>query len=505
VQVRVLLWHGWLLEGSGSNIFTARLAETLTAAGHDVVLLCQERHPERYGWIDAHGRVGPSGPRLPMGSTQTGPARCVMLRPEIGRLLPVFVIDDYEGVEVKTFLELSDEELDGYLQANVEALRAAAAWHESEAVITGHVIPGATIAARALGSNSFVAKVHGSDLEYAVRHQDRYREMAREGLAAARAVSGSSSSVLARCAELGLRIERAAVIPPGVDVESFRPRSRREALLETALLLAGAPRTASGRPAALDRDVERALETRDAEGIDRLARTYDQETPDPDAAARLRVLADRDRPIVAYFGKLIGPKAPELALSGAARSARRPDVLVVGFGLHRERLAGMAIAMRRGDVDALAWLREAFDMQLEPPYVETGWTLGSVTFTGRLDHRYAPSAIAAADVLVVPSMLAEAFGMVAAEGAAAGTLPLVARHSGLAEVAAVLESAVGRPGWFSFEPGSGAEGRIAEGIDRLLSIDGSERDELRAEVAATVAREWSWSRTSSLLLRFFEP
>ena len=44
-----------------------------------------------------------------------------------------------------------------------------------------------------------------------------------------------------------------------------------------------------------------------------------------------------------------------------------------------------------------------------------------------------------ADVVVVPSIFPEAFGMVAAEAAAAGCPPLVARHSGLAEVAKALE------------------------------------------------------------------
>jgi len=503
--VRVLLWHGWLFEGSGSNIFTARLAQTLAAEGHDVLLLCQEPHPERYGWISAHGTVGATGPRLPAGSAPPGPGRCVMLRPQIGRLLPVFVIDEYEGVEVQTFLELADEDLERYLQANVEALRAAAAWHGSEAVITGHAIPGATIAARALHPNTFVAKVHGSDLEYAVQQQDRYRELAREGLTAARVVVGASTHVLERCAALGLGIRHAEVVPPGVDVEAFRPRGRREALLETARLLEEAPSSAPGRPASVDRDVERALQARDAEALDRLARTYDQQAPDLDAATRLRALADRDRPLVAYFGKLIGPKGPELVLTGATRSGHRPDVLVVGFGLHRERLTALELAVRRGDEDAIAWLRETFDMHLEPSEAREDQTPGSVTFTGRLDHRYAPSAIAAADVLVVPSIGAEAFGMVAAEGAAAGALPLVARHSGLAEVAAVLESAIGRPGWFSFEPGAGDSRRVAEGIDRLLSLGGSQRAELRAAVAATAAREWSWSRTASRLLRFFEP
>jgi glycosyltransferase involved in cell wall biosynthesis len=131
--------------------------------------------------------------------------------------------------------------------------------------------------------------------------------------------------------------------------------------------------------------------------------------------------------------------------------------------------------------------------------VATGHTTG-VTFTGRLDHRYAPGALAAMDVLVVPSILLEAFGMVAAEGAAAGALPLVARHSGLAELSAALEDAVARPGLFSFEPGPEAHRRIAEGVDRLLSLPSGERDELRQGVSGFVAREWSWQRTVARLL-----
>ena len=60
--------------------------------------------------------------------------------------------------------------------------------------------------------------------------------------------------------------------------------------------------------------------------------------------------------------------------------------------------------------------------------------------------------------------------MVAAEGAAAGALPLVARHSGLAEVAAALEDAAAAPGLFSFEPGTDAVASITTGIRRLLDL-----------------------------------
>ena len=109
------------------------------------------------------------------------------------------------------------------------------------------------------------------------------------------------------------------------------------------------------------------------------------------------------------------------------------------------------------------------------------------------------------DVQVVPSILQEAFGMVAAEGAASGALPMVARHSGLAEVAAALETEVGRPELFSFEPGEGAVRRLAAGIDRLLSLPIDERAELRRAVSSFVANHWTWERTAARLLAAAEP
>src|SRR5260370_26206370 len=59
-----------------------------------------------------------------------------------------------------------------------------------------------------------------------------------------------------------------------------------------------------------------------------------------------------------------------------------------------------------------------------------------VLFTGALEHRHLVHLLPLADVSVVPSIFPESFGMVAAEAAAAGVPPLVADHSGLAEVAA---------------------------------------------------------------------
>lgn len=481
--MRILLWHGWLLEGSGSNVFTARIAEELRREGHDIALVCQERRVERYRWIDATGTVDRDGvSELEPNAADPAPGRCVLLRPRIGRLLPVFVVDEYEGFDVRRFVELTDAELGRYLDANVAALRAAAAWHRSEAVVAGHAIPGAVVARRAMGPGRYVATIHGSDLEYAVRPDPRFRALAAEGLVAARAVTGSGADVLRRCVELVPGID-ALVRPvsPGVDAHAFRPRPREEALLETADALDADPDTTRGRPSSLDEEVARALERGDGAALDELGGTYDQEVPDPDAAARLRELAAFGGELVGSFGKLIPQKGVADLLHAAAASSRRPRVLVVGFGGERERLQALALGLRTPDGPE------------------------AVTFTGRLDHRYAPGVLAAMDVLVVPSVLDEAFGMVAAEGAASGALPLVARHSGLAEVAGVLEAEVGRPGLFSYEPGPRAVANLTAALDHLLGLPAAERGELRRAVSAAVAREWSWSRTAGLLLTAAAP
>ena len=41
--MRVLIFHGYMLRGTGSNIYNANLARALARLGHEVHLLCQDR------------------------------------------------------------------------------------------------------------------------------------------------------------------------------------------------------------------------------------------------------------------------------------------------------------------------------------------------------------------------------------------------------------------------------------------------------------------------------
>ena len=160
--MRVLIFHGYMLRGTGSNIYNVNLARALARLGHEVHLLCQDREVRIEG-VQIHN-------------------------PDIHGLLPVYVKDPYEGFEVKAFPELTEAELDRYIEANVAAVRAVAAEIGGvDAALANHLVMGPAILARA-EIGPFAAKIHGSALEYTVKPHPRFLPYAYEGMEAAAGV-----------------------------------------------------------------------------------------------------------------------------------------------------------------------------------------------------------------------------------------------------------------------------------------------------------------------------
>ena len=112
-----------LLGGTGSNVYNAKVAEALRRAGHEVHLLCQDPSPSDLGWVDAVGTWGDDGLRI---EVIREPVRATVYRPAIGRLLPVYVADRYEGFEARTLLDCTDSEIEHYVGCNVAAVRDVA-------------------------------------------------------------------------------------------------------------------------------------------------------------------------------------------------------------------------------------------------------------------------------------------------------------------------------------------------------------------------------------------
>lgn len=499
--MRVVLWHAWALEGSGSNVFAAAVTEALREAGHDVLLLSQDPHPDRFEFIDAYGVVDGEGVSFvrPTGN-EPAAGRAIALRPDIGPVLPSFLGEPFEGYRVKRFVDLSDTELNAYLDRNAQALRAAAVWHGCDMLFAGHAVPGAIIARSALGPGVYDVVIHGSDLEHAVRLQSRYREAAREGLEGARTVIGPSMDVLSRVARLFPTIaDRSRLVRPGVDGRAFRPEARPIALARLAAMLQrdGIP----GDPAALDRAVEDALGRRDLSSLDALSFRYDEAGHDHRSAARLRALASAHRPLIGYLGRLAPQKGTNHLIEAILHLGPEVGAVIAGFGPSRAWLTALVKSLDGRNLPALRWLEEAGVPRVDLGQAVAAGMSDRVIFTGRLAHRDVPAVVSAVDVLVIPSLPPESFGMVALEAAAGGALPLMPRHSGLAETAAALETAVGRPGLFSYRHGPHSAPRIAEGVRRLLALSFEERRDLRAALRAVVTSEWTWKQTADGLLR----
>jgi len=269
-----------------------------------------------------------------------------------------------------------------------------------------------------------------------------------------------------------------------VDVERFAPRSRDAAEAGVAALrarlAAAAPVAATG--SSFDRDVREAVTALDTiEAGDRL---------------------------VVFVGKLIASKGVELFLAAFPLVlAREPRarLMIVGFGAFREGLERLAAQLAAGDLEAAARTRAedgrelpqlaAFFENVPDGYREAAARLSDrVAFAGRLDHSELADLLPAAEAMAVTSTFPEAFGMVAAEAAACGTLPVVANHSGLGEVARTLAAAVPAEahGWLSFEVGPEAVNQLAAALSGWLEAPDDLRARTReAMVEATRAR-YSW-------------
>src|ERR671936_2014081 len=200
--MRILLWHGYLLAGTGSNVYTRALVREWSRAGQDVVVFSQEPHPEAYD----------------LGGAET-------VRPEIGGVLPVFVVDRYEGLEARRLQDLTREELERYVAANAAAVREGL---PADLVFANHVLPGGAVAYEV--GERYAVKAHGSELEYAMRGNDELVARGRRALACAETVFVGSAHIREVLEDVVGHVDRVHEVPPGVNVDEFKPEPRAEAL-----------------------------------------------------------------------------------------------------------------------------------------------------------------------------------------------------------------------------------------------------------------------------------
>jgi glycosyltransferase involved in cell wall biosynthesis len=469
--------HGYLLEGSGSNLWTRCVVEALCRKGHTVQLVCQEPHPERYDCITAAYLYRLDGTVETMFERDMAPGytgRCIMHKPQLGDTLPVYVWDKYEEFpNAVPMIDLPDTEIEQYIERNVRVVRQVVEGHDVIAMHANHAVLSSVVAQRVSEETGvpYAVMPHGSALEYAVKKDDRFLRMATDAFSAAERIFVHGEEMRRRVETILPDIvdvqRKFSVLPLGVHTWQFEPvprERRREKIGRLLVSLSGKAR--GRRPEQLDQMLARAYAAKSPEQLHAAFTSiqYDTKAPDADVEEKLSQLDWEHDAVLLYVGRLISAKGVQSGLAAlpeimAADSGIR--LLLVGHGPLREpmelfvhalehgdrQLAEQVVAHGRfleGDPEGASASRELGKVRAYFDDLEAAGKLDEyfelarrhvrrdrVIFTGYLTHHELQHLFPCCDVGIFPSVVKEAGPLVFLEALASGCFPLGTYFAGM--------------------------------------------------------------------------
>jgi len=521
----ICILHGYLLDGSGSNLWTRSIVEALCRNGETVHLVCQETHPERYDFIAEAFAYGMDGSLVTLFRRDVPyEGRCIFHKPQLGDTLPVFVWDRYEEfTNVVPMIELPDAAIEEYLKRNTDVVMHIVQAFAVTAIHANHAVLLSVVAQRvsAAASIPFTIMPHGSDIEYAVKKDERYLRLAAGAFAAAARVFVHGQEMRARVREVFSSVPdldgKMTELHLGVDSGLFTPIPRHlrpkniDRLLE---VLAQAPRGKSPEMSEVMRQRLAGGRTeREVRAALRSAADYAAKQPDADIEAKLAEIDWANDKTLLFVGRLIASKGLQSILAALPLILdRHPTarLLVVGHGPLREAMEALLWALEHGETSlvekmvgwgsslegaeskAFATLRCFYDDlgdrgELESYFEKARHHVrpGRVVFTGYLTHRELCYVFPCCDAAIFPSVVAEAGPLVFLEALASGCFPLGTYFAGMAAsidaVAAALPAEDAELMKLGADPGNTVADLVTN-VSAALRLGDKHQDRLR-EVA----------------------
>jgi glycosyltransferase involved in cell wall biosynthesis len=535
------LLHGYELEGSGSNLWTREVVRALARLGETVHLVCQEPHPEEYDFVAEVWEHREAESERVLSRDVPYAGRCVLHRPELGEVLPVYVVNT-ENAKPRRIraVELPDAVIEDYLARNVRAVERVVREHGVTALLANHAVFMSVVAER-VGRVPFAIMPHGSAIEYVVRRDERIRRMASRAFASAARVYLISEEMRGRVCDVFADVPGLAAklvrIDVGVDTRLFRPAARGERRGRIAELLDAFAEAPRGKRPEQTQEMARRLETVDWSGdlapaAAALAGDYRQDRPDADLEVKLRAVDWEREAVLLFLGRLVWGKGPQSVLAALpdlleARPATR--LLLVGEGPVRELLEALVQAMSRGDraaVESLAGWQQPLPGTGPPDFTEVrrflarlarrgeldAWLARAryhlsppppdpaspVLFTGYLRHSLLRFLLPCCDLVLLTSTVREAAPLVFLEALACGVLPLAADFGGLASsldaVAGDLPAEVVEVMRLSAEPDERVTDLAAK-VPRALEVEARHQEDLRR----VAVERYDWTRVAAAL------
>lgn len=518
----ICILHGYLLEGSGSNLWTRAVVRALVLQGETVHLVCQENHPEDHDFIAAAYLYEPDGSVVSLFEREVAyPGRCVLHRPRLGDILPVYVADRYEAfARAIPMVKLLDTAIEAYVACNAAVVERVVRENAVTSIHANHAVLMSVVAerVRAAGGPPYAVMPHGSAIEYAVKKDRRFHRMATSAFQSAARVFVIGGEMRRRVLECfpdlpGLA-EKLEDLPLGVDSGAFGLVERTGRAAEVARLAKVLKDQPRGRAGAAVTDLAAGL-TRD-ELHDALAplRSYQEKRPDGDLEAKLAAVDWAADDLLLFVGRLIAAKGLQsivAALPAIFEACPKARLLVVGHGPLREVMEALLWALRQGEGDLVRKIADwgsLLEQDARPfedlrlffselaaqgeweAYLATARRTirpERVIFTGYLTHRELRHLFPCCDLAVFPSVVAEAGPLVFLEALASGCFPLGTYFAGMAASIDAVAGAVTPDIADRMKLGTDPATKVADiavKATAALALDGRQRKALRGHVVA---------------------
>ena len=478
--MNIMIIHGYLLRGTGSNLYVSNLCLEFCKQGHDVSVVCQENQPEGFDYISEIVDFSRDNKKQvsKLSRNTIYPGTCILYRPNLDGFLPVFVYDKYEGFEVKEFTAITEEQIKSYIDKNQQALETIITTQKYDLFISNHTIMQPVYTSRALknaNQGSHFMVVHGSCLNFSVRKSELLKKYAFESIRGSEKivfVSSHSKDEFMDFFEQDPNIsEKTIIISAGVDIEKFKPlgnSSEKQERINNLFQMNiknysdHKGRTKADKLAFRKRFTSTInyLEVKHAN--DDLNTSLDNWTPDEDVAENLSDIKWNKDNVVLYYGKYLWTKGIQLLITAAPIVfLEHPETkfIVVGFGSYRGYLESLVNALETGNESVFIELlrnEKFFTNEKENNSIKYYEKLlgkleehdfsksyfkaaknniaDKIIFTGIMTHDELKDLIPVSNITIAASIFPEAFGMVAVEALASGVLPMQTNHSGFRDV-----------------------------------------------------------------------
>jgi len=531
IVMRIAMLHGYLLHGSGSNIYVQNITRELAKLGHEVHLFCQETHPRQFSFIKKAVLVEDG--KMTEYYQRDGEDGAILVNPSL-ELLPVYVMDRYEDFQqVKLFINLSTEEVNEYIQRNISNISVFFEQFEYDVIHANHLVMMPYLA-KCLGELyqiPYIITPHGSALVYTIQKDPRYEKFAIEGLQNARYIIPGNLNFRDR---ILLYFEGAIpnlhnkiqIVSLGVDTKLFVPIPKDNRKTAISWLFELFSQISGGKKRKDESDFLQRISLMDKGSINTILNNiplYSQKKPDESITQKLQTIDPLTDRVLIFCGRLIAGKGIQNFLAAISPLLTRHSdlkVLVVGAGPMREWGEWFVRAGSIGNYDLMKslinWVKhnppnddhlwEPLDHFLDSEdlryFQSNRFDPSRVIFTGFLDHVCLAPLLTLAEWACFPSLVPESFGLVLVEAAACGVIPIATYFSGFKEILDQFKSILPEPVFPLLTlPFSGIEviPHLIENLSTLIKTN----PQISLSLREIAVRKFSWEQIAIQLVQIY--